>query len=442
MAREKVDISVDADTARAIANLTELVRKQAEIGEAAEKSSKRAAGSTREWGHELSHVVGQWTSMTKAMDLAIEGIKKVLEQAKKIREEQVGATRTIDTGVTAYRIAQGNLSPAAGLDAASRISTIAQENKASNISALSTATLLAQYGVGREQAEGPALDELLKLQDLGQAQGVADPMGLSRSVINLLQRYKRPITGESIRGVGSSFFGLRRQLKGFDEGELQITSDVATLARKAGMGPEEAAGVVGLLSEQFGEGVAKRRFRTLFKDNEYSLAEKKEIAALRGRAAQLRSGSTSDYETAVGIAGSSMTDEESQAQASYEASGFTPGIMDSDTIRKRLLTDIRRQRGGPSPFMEWAVGMEFSFFNELASPFSTNPSQFAVETIAAIHGKTPESQAGIRNRVLGRQETVFRILGPDGRDVPVQSEAEALNTDFSNDATQSANFRP
>jgi hypothetical protein len=48
----------------------------------------------------------------------------------------------------------------------------------------------------------------------------------------------------------------------------------------------------------------------------------------------------------------------------------------------------------------------------------------------------------IRERALGRQEFVHRIIVHDGRDLPMQTEGEALNQDVSNDATQSANFRP
>ena len=443
MSREKVDISVDADTARAIANLTEVVRAQAKLGDAASEVGEKGKSSAKQWGEELAGVVGKWFSIHKAIETAIDLVKKYVEEQRKQREEQFESTAAVDAGLTSYRIAQGNLSVGAGRTAAENILRIAQENRAGIGGAFGAATLLAKNGVGRDQAEGSALSELLQLQDLAQSQGAVDPGTLSRGVVNALQRYGRPITGENIRKYGTATFGLARQLKGFDEGEIGITADVATYARDAGLGLEETAGIVGLLSQAYGEGAGKRRFRSLFKGGEHSLAEKKEIASLRKRASGLLRGSDADYNAAVEIAGSSMADEEELAKTRYGASGYNPGILSDDTIRKNLISALRTERGGRSLMGDAAAGYEFDIasiwlgggeaaINNLYNPDAYQSSQT----------EQRERAGRIRDRALGKQEFTVRILGPDGRDIPIQSEAEALNTDFSNDATQSTNFRP
>ncbi|MGD9632196.1 MAG: hypothetical protein AB7G28_20645 [Pirellulales bacterium] len=444
MAKEKVDISVDADTARAIANLTEVVRAQAKMGDAAADVGEKGKSGAKKWGEELEHVVGKWFTIHKVIDTAIELVKKFLEEQKKLREEQFGATKAINTGLTSYRIAQGNLSDSAGQEAAANILRVAQENRSSVEGAFGTATMLAKNGVGRQEAEGSALAEMLQLQDLAQAQGTMDPSALSRGIMNALNRYGRPVTGENIRQFGTATFGLSRQLKGFDEGEVGITADVATYGRRAGLSLEETAGVVGLLSEAYGEGTAKRRFKSLFKDNEYTLAEKKEIAGLRSRAKGLLKGSPGEYSEAVEIAGGSMADEEELAKTRYGASGYKPGILDDATIRQNLISALRAERGGPSVFGDAMAGYEF----DIAAALSGEGGEGAINNLYnpnAYQSSQTEQRARarrIRDRALGREEFTIRLQTPDGRDVPIQSEAEALNIDFSNDANQSANFRP
>jgi hypothetical protein len=438
MANEKVDISVDAKVANAIANLADVARAQGSLGDAAEESGRKGARGAREFAGELEHVVGRWTAITTYIDLAREALVKYLETAKKLREEQVASTKVIDTGLTGYRIAQGNLSGPAGLEAASRISAVAQQSKAGNQAAFSAASLLAQYGVGRQQAEGPALAELLHAQDLAQAQGNIDPNALARGILDALQRSRRPITGPNIRALASSAYTLGTKVKGFDAGELGITADVATIGRDAGLGLEQTMAIVGALSEDYGEGSAKKRFRSLFAPGKHSVDEQRQVAALRARALRLLSGSAGDYATATGIAGGSMADEEAQAQSQYEASGFTPGILDAAAVRNRFLA-ARRKELGVSAIDQGLQGFRFDVLNLIGGP------EYAIRNLTdGGFGSAPSDAANarIRARALGQQEFTVRLLGPDGRDVPVQSEANALNVDYSNDATQSTNFRP
>lgn len=438
MAREKIDISVDADVARAIANLTEVVRAQEAMGQAAGDVGAKGAKGAREWANSIDGLIGKYTTLNGILAVSLTAIKQVLETQEKLRGERVDATQVIDTGTRNYRIAQGNLSEQAGLQAASRITAIAQQTKSTNQAAFAGATLLAKFGVGREEAEGSALTELLTAQDVAEAQGNYDPSTLSKGILEALNRFKQPITGENIRRFSGTAFGLSQKIKGFDAGEIGITADVATMARERGLGMDETAAMVGVLSEAYGEGGGKKRFKSLFKDGEFTLAERDEVAKLRRRARGVLSGTAADYETATNIAGGGMEDSAAQAQSGYEASGFEPGILDAATVRKRYLTARRNVIGGTSAIDETLQGYRFDWLNYFGGP------EYAVNNLTSGFGPGPVNagMGRIRDQALGRQEITVRLQTTDGRDIPTQSEAEALNTDFSNDATQSSNFRP
>lgn len=431
MAKEKIDISADADIARALEKIVALAREYSKIGDAAERVGDKGQKASQTWTESLEGVVGKWVSLNKQIDFAIKAVKLYFDTAKKLREEQVDSTRVIDTGITNYRVAQGNLSAGAGLEAGRRITDIAQQTKSPNDVAFATASMLANYQVGREQAEGPALKAMLELQDVAATQSKIDPGSLARGVLDLLSRSGKSITGENVRSTGAAALGLSRQLRGFDAGELTAAGDLATYGQKAGMGPEETMAIVGMLSESYGESQGKRKFRTLFKDDKFTSDEKTQVAALRTRASGLLRGTDASYAEASTIAGSSMTDEETQAKSAYQASGFTPGIKSSGSIYERLITELRRSQGGVSPLKESVVGTEYAFLNALAYPFTENTGAFATKVISAAHGGTAQGTMDIR----------VRVLGQDGRDIPQQTDAEGLNS-FSNDATQSDNFRP
>lgn len=438
MAKEKVDITADADVARAIEKLVAIAREYGKIGDAAAESGEKGSRGAKTFAASMDGLIGKWVSVSKGIELSLAALKMFLAENAKLRAEQVGATRTIDTGLRGYQSAAGNLSDAAAQEAAGRILAVAQQSKASVPAAFGAASLLARFQVGRPQAEGPALAELLQFQNVAKAGG-QDAEGLSAAVVNALQRAQRPITGDTIRKFGAATLGLSRQIKGFDAGEIGITADVASYGRNAGLDLEETAAIVGILSEEYGEGGAKRTFKSLFKDSEFTREEKQRIAGLRARAAGLMRGSERDYAAAAGIYSGSMAAEEEQAETQYAASGYRPGALDSETVRKRYLA-ARRDLMGSNAIDELIQGTRYDWLQWFGGP------EYAIRNLTSGYSAEPRSpvEAQIRERALGRQDFTVRLVLPDGRDVPstTSQDAAAGLGGFSTDPTQYENFRP
>lgn len=438
MAKEKVDITADADVARAIEKLVAIAREYGKIGDAAAESGEKGAKGAKSFAASMDGVVGKWFTLGKGIELATSAIKAFLAEQAKLREEQVGATRTIDTGLRGYQSAAGNLSDAAAQDAAGRILAVAQQSKASVPAAFGAATLLAGFHVPREQAEGAALAELLQFQDVAKLGGATDPQELSRHVLDALQRANRPITGDTIRKFGAATLGLSRKLKGFDAGEIGVTGEVATYGRNAGLGLEETAAIVGVLSEQYGESGARRQFKSLFKDSDFTSEERQRIAGLRAQAAGLMSGSERDYATAAGIYSGSMAAEEELAGTQYDVSGYRPGIQAAETVKNRFLT-ASRQAYGPGGG-EWLDSFIFDVVNRFKGP------DWAAYIASGefMGGKQAPAVEDIYEKAIGRKPLRVQLVLPDGRDIPSTTSQDAADGlgGVSNDPTQYENFRP
>lgn len=438
MAKERVDITCDADVARAIEKIVSLAREYNKIGDAAQDVGEKGKKASNEWAQALDGVVGKWFTISKAIDLAVAGVKRFLDEQAKLRAEQVGATRAIDAGLTSYRIAQGNLSDNEGLSAASRILGVAQQTKALPETAFAGATTLASYKVGRDEAEGSALRELLELRDVVSTQGNMDAGSFSASVLSALDRSKTPITGANIKRFGQTAFGLSQQLKGFDAGEMQITGDVATYGRNAGMGFDETMAIVGSLSEAYGEGTAKKKFKSLFGDSKFTPEEKVKVAEMRARAGELLGSGSSAYSGAQAIADSSMANRSELAETQYQMSGFKPGITDPADIRKNLITSLRNR--GVGSWGQTLAGINFDLMSWI-----TGSPESAIKWSTSAHPEdfgfpADPRQKGIREEALGQKEMVIKLQTYDGRDIPAETSAEGLNQPSGTD--RSGNFGP
>lgn len=420
---EDVNIKVSADTAEAVRAWKEIADGPQALAAAMERLGDLEHKYSTTVVAALEGVVAKWTSIHAIIDRVTTAAKAYLDIQNQLRDESVTASHAVDAGLVRYRTAQGNLSYDDGQDAANKILGQAYESGATTPEAFDAASLLARYGVGRKEAEGASLAALLQAQDVFRTQGDADPMSMSRSLLDALQRSQRPINGQSIQSFAQAIHGLSTQIKGFDAGEIGITGDVATYGQKAGLGIEETAAIVGIFSEQFGEGQAGKRFRRLFGDDKYTRDETKQIEQLRQQAAQLlRTGGTS-YAGASAIVDESMESKADASDTAYTASGYDPKALDSDEVRKRLITAFRESNGGRiSPFEEGIRGMQYDW-NE----YFWGPEQAVNSMTSGFTGeaRSPRMER-IRGQALGQIPLKIQLQGPSGMDIPTETPVEQI----------------
>jgi hypothetical protein len=436
--KEDVNIKVSADMAEALQAWKDIENGPKALEEALRRIGELEQNTSTKWASALDGVIAKWTSVSFLIQQATKAITAFLNEQAKLRAESVGSTAAIDAGLTSYRVAQGNLSGDAAQIAAGRIALIAQQSKASLPGAFDAATQLAKFGASREQAEGSALAQMLQVQDVAQAGGRVDPQSLSRAVLSILKRSGQPITGQSIRGLGSTALGLSQAGTGFGLGQLEEFQKVASVAGASGVGLPDTLAVFAAIREKEESKRALSQFRGLF-DQDVRPGEAQQIQALlqRGRGMLAAGGGEEGFAGAAAIVSGSMAAGETQAESIYGASGYRPGILSQEEIRKRFIS-ARRAEFGVSPLEESLQGYYFDVLRYFGGP------ENAIQKITSSpFSPAPANplQARIRERALGRQEFYHHLILPDGRDVPVQTEGEALNQDVSNDATQSANFR-
>jgi hypothetical protein len=436
--KEDVNVKVSADMAEALQAWKDIENGPKALEEALKRLGDLEQGSSTKWAGALDGVIGKWTSLTFGIQQATKAITAFLDEQAKLRGESVTATQVIDAGSRNYAVAQGNLPDAQRLVAAGLIATVAQQSKASLPGAFDAATQLAYSGATREQAEGDALAQMLQVQDVAQAGGRVDPQSLSRAVLRILKTSGKPITGKSIRGLGSTALGLSQAGTGFGLGQLEEFEKVSGVAGESGVGLPDTLAVFAALREKEESKRALSQFRGLF-DQDVRPGEREQINALlqRGRGMLAAGGGEAGFAGAAAIVSRSMAAGETQAESIYGASGYRPGILSQEEIRKRFLA-ARREEFGVSPLEEALQGFYFDVLSRWGGPENSIQQLTSGFTTAP---KDPVS-GRIRERALGRQEFVHRIIVHDGRDLPMQTEGEALNQDVSNDATQSANFRP
>lgn len=234
-AKDSISIRMTAEDAGAF----EEWRKQAKgpelMGDAIEKASHKGKSSIADLAqHMLSHL-GHWVSIGAAVEAAIEKTKRYFESLRELEQGQAKAAQDTDAAMRKYFVTQRISGEDQQQGSIQRIGNIAIKRKASISSAGTAATLLSQYGVSREEAEGGALDELLQLQSASAASG-QDSDQMSKRVLDIIHRAMPggKVTAKNIRTVG----GAARQLtgqEGFNDQTIDLFAKVATdLTTKGG----------------------------------------------------------------------------------------------------------------------------------------------------------------------------------------------------------------
>jgi hypothetical protein len=157
-------------------------------------------------------------------------------------------------------------------------------------------------------------------------------------------------------------------------------------------------------------------------------------------------GDEAGYQETISIAESGRGAAARQAETAAQAALFNEAALDPEVLRNRLQALMgqyglnRTQRVNVLNAFEHPGSPLGRFFGFEDYYGPEDQAQAAAERLrfnipGGASAREDLSQQLYR-QIIGQQPLNIRLLTPDGRDVPIQVEANDLNTPFSNDATQ------
>lgn len=452
MAREKVDITAHADVANAIAQMMELVKTYGKLGDGAESVGQRGAKASTEWAGGIDLVLGKWFGISKAIDAATIALTNHFAMQRKLEGEKVDATREIDRGVTGWLAAtglrRGSAEANQGIGLIGSLETTTASQPGAGFDA---ARLLASRGVGINDPNwSGAMRATLETSDIASQLAGVDQSAYSGAVLTGLSRHGHGLTGKNISTAGAAAYSLLQSRSGFNLGMVEEYNSVATSFASAGYDYPTGLSMWAALRSKEERRYATAQARSLL-DQNVQPGERERLAALHAQGAALRAAG-GDYETAQFNVQTSMATREQGAATGGAYADYRPGKVGGDEARNRLkylthqlgLTDVQQTRvlgayDNPSVLAGMLGLGDMYGTSDKASAAAGALNQILPST--DIRGRLRRYES-LQGQITGQQPINIRLLVPDGRDLPIQVEAEALNVDFSNDASQSTNFRP
>jgi hypothetical protein len=427
MAREDVNIKVSADVAQAIQMWKAMEEGPEAMAKSLEGMGRRGRTATKDVLDNLAGMAAQWISIAALINAAQQAAQSYFTTVRQIEESQAKAFTTADSAVRQYFGRARIRDPAQQEASIGRIGEAALRARAGFGEAATGARLLTEFGVGRAEAEGATLDELLTLQDA--LPGGQNFESFARRVMQVIRRSGEKVNARTIRRYGATAAGLVGRVPGFDENIMSAYAWVASDARKAGLGGEEGLAMFAMMAGEDDPRRATTKFRSLF-DDRLSPGERQQQQELRAQARNLIGGSAKDYLIAAEIA-----DQGAQARADESATAETMaryrrGAISADEARQRLSAVL-----GTGGFTEFQQARALATFNDPFGPDYLYSVESRVNTAlgslipqgADISQGQAQQLRGWREQVMGRQPINIRLVAPDGRDIPTEVEANQLN---------------
>jgi hypothetical protein len=453
--KEDVNIKVSADMAEALQAWKDIENGPKALEEALKRISDLEQGSSTKWASALEGIVGKWLSIAAAIKLAKDAAESYFATQQKISGERVENTRTIDAAFTAsLGVRHITRESPAGSALFNRVRQAAVAAASTASQAFATSDILFRQGGDTQEN----LIAMLGVADVSKQLNGPDP---SEAIASILRQSGGKITPKRIEGLGGLMTSLLRPGVGANLGMIDEYNQFATQVTGAGFDEQQGLSMwVALRSKETNMRRAGTQFRSLF-DADVRPGEAQQLAGLQSRGAAMVAAGGGDYQTLVDIVGGSMATREQRSETSAAFGRYTPGVVGRREARNNLVS-LLESMGIEGTYRGTEVesvfdnpwGPDFLGFNKLSmkttqaayalqrmTTDSTGSDFFSRQSGAKSAAELSEERRIYREQIMGQREIVHRFLGPDGRDVPVQTEGEALNQDVSNDATQSANFR-
>lgn len=245
MAKDEVNIKVSADVAEAIRLWKAMSEGPEAMSRELEAVGKKGRAAASGMEAEFSKIVGTWTSITGAMNLARGALDQVIKAQQAYNQLVENASVPVDTLKRKWANQTGASNQQMADDTKS-ILGIAVQRAVTPETAFATATQLASSGFSPEEASGASLDTILKLANATNFAGDgADVAGMAGAMINFLQATKQPATKEAIEEAAKAVHGLF-QGTDLNAGQLSRYAPIGgAIYSQTGMGTEQ----LGILSQ-------------------------------------------------------------------------------------------------------------------------------------------------------------------------------------------------
>jgi hypothetical protein len=115
-----------------------------------------------------------------------------------------------------------------------------------------------------------------------------------------------------------------------------------------------------------------------------------------------------------------MAEREQAAQTRYQVSGYRPGIVGKEELRRNLISMVRRDQPWAGELQEVLTGAQFDMLQYFVGPERATRMMF--------RGSPEEREAGFRE-ATGQQPFVVNVNVkaqlPDGRELDMPAEVDA-----------------
>lgn len=263
MAREDVNIKVSANVAEAIqmwkameAGPEGMAKALTTMGDKGEKATKGIGDYVTGW-------VGKWATAGTAIAAVTKLINDQYEAVKRLREEKLAASTSVDEVWNQFMV-QSGLQPGAQSDRVRTqlFQTIAAR-KAAPIPGLQAAVALGSAGASIEDITGGGLDEFLKMVTASNAAGkTVNQAELASSLVKFLKANNLSPNREGMQGsslaIQQLFGGTNLQASNLS----RFARDVGSIASMSHMAPEDQLAQFSMLLDTMSEDTASTAFKS------------------------------------------------------------------------------------------------------------------------------------------------------------------------------------
>lgn len=262
-AKEDVNIKVSANVAEAIqmwkameAGPDGMAKALAGMGDKGEKATKGIGEQVLSWA-------GKWATAGTAIALVTKLINDQYEAVKRLREEKLAASTSVDEVWNQFQVQSGlQNGPRSDAVRTSLFQTIANR-KAAPIPGMQSAVALGSAGASVEDITGGGLDEFLKMVTASNAAGKqVNQAELASSLVKFLKANNLSPNREGMQGssmaIQQLFGGTNLQASNLS----RFARDAGSIASMSHMAPEDQLAQFSMLLDTMSEDTASTAFKS------------------------------------------------------------------------------------------------------------------------------------------------------------------------------------
>lgn len=420
-ANEDVQLTFTIDDAEAQRAWEKFAQGPQKAEEALKKLHDQSEHTGHGIGSVLDHTVGKWLTLHAAIHEAIHLIREYHEEMMKMRDEEAGAFQTTDKAMRPLFAALKLAEPGEQQELQDAISRIAIQKTVSIPRAAKSAASLARYGATQEQILGGDLEALLNYE---KAASIAGQTPDSDQILKALYRSKRGITPDAIAGLGAQMVAYTGRIAGFGP---QTVEDYAKYAGLMGSDPE-ALGIYAELATQYEPKQIKKKITELYSSRP-SGGARRQLAELRDRlhADTGQANPAEEYHKAIEIEDQSIGSKIEQGEALLMYQRAKSGERLTRAQRLERFESLYRNAG--------ASNLDIWIKDKRLWLESWNGEDSENELMGTFiaEQRVMSGKAGSRNPkeiaeiISGQRDITIKLQGHDGRDIPHEPAAGALN---------------